>query len=361
VAPRDTCSRAVAAHGWLRLRCSVVAARVFETAVAAITGPVAIRLSEPRATATLPTGSEAGNVESPVSWLAYHAALVRGAIRAASQHHVTSIAAALAYYAFLTIPSALLVAVGLFGVLAGPDTVDALVVRLSDVMPREATDLISGSLDRVTQEHATGASLIGIGGLLALWSVSGAMQNVMWGLNTIYGREEDRGFVRRRLTAWAMAAFALVGVTLAFVLLVLGAHLSGWIGKALHQETLVMLVWWVGQWPVLVVGLLVAFAGVLFMGPNVEHRRWRFLTYGSVFAVVVWLLASGAFSFYVSQFGSYNKAWGALGAVVVLLTWLWLSALALLLGAEIDAEAERRREPRRRERAETELRAPPKT
>jgi membrane protein len=303
---------------------------------------VATRLPEPSST-TLPTRSEAGKVASHLSSLAYHVALVRGAIRAASRHHDTSIAAALAYYAFLTIPSALLVAVGLFGLLAGPDTVDALVDRLSDVMPGEATDLISRSLDRVTREHATGASLIGIGGLLALWSVSGAMQNVMWGLNAIYGREENRGFVRRRLTAWAMAAFALVGLTLAVVLLVLGAHLSAWIGEALHQETLVKLVWWVGQWPVLVAGLLVAFAGILFIGPNVEHRRWRFFTYGSVFAVIVWLLASGVFSFYVSHFGSYNKAWGALAAVVVLLTWLWLSALALLLGAEIDAEAQRRR------------------
>lgn len=305
-----------------------------------------MRLSESSATAPPRTQAGATAAESSSWSLAYHAALVRGAIREASRHHVTSIAAALAYYAFLTIPSALLVAVGLFGLLAGPDTVTALVERLGDLMPGEGTDLISRSLDRVTREHATGASLIGIGGLLALWSVSGAMQNVMWGLNTIYDREEDRGFVRRRLTAWAMAAFALVGLTLAFVLLVLGSHLSGWIGSALHQETLVTLAWWVGQWPVLVAGLLVAFAGILFVGPNVEHRRWRFFTYGSVFAVVVWLLASGAFSLYVSQFGSYNKAWGALGAVVVLLTWLWLSALALLLGAEIDAEAERQRSRR---------------
>jgi membrane protein len=305
-----------------------------------------MKLSEPSATTTAPARSEAATGQSSVSSLADHAALVRSAIRAASRHHVTSIAAALAYYAFLTIPSALLVAVGLFGLLAGPDTVDALVGRLSDVMPGEATALISRSLDRVTQEHATGASLIGVGGLLALWSVSGAMQNVMWGLNTIYEREEQRGFVRRRLIAWAMAGFALVGLVLAVVLLVLGAHLSHWIGRALHQETLVTLVWWVGQWPLLVAGLLVAFAGILFLGPNVEHRRWRFFTYGSVFAVVVWLLASGAFSFYVSQFGSYNKAWGALAAVVVLLTWLWLSALALLLGAEIDAEAERGRRAR---------------
>jgi Virulence factor BrkB len=96
-----------------------------------------------------------GNAESSSTWLAYHAALVRRAIREASHHHVTSVAAALAYYAFLTIPSALLVAVGLFGLLASPDTVNALVDRLSEVMPGEATDLVSGSLNRVTREYAT--------------------------------------------------------------------------------------------------------------------------------------------------------------------------------------------------------------
>jgi membrane protein len=90
------------------------------------------------------------------------------------------------------------------------------------------------------------------------------------------------------------------------------------------------------------------------------HPRWRFLTFGSVFAVVVWLVASAAFAFYASRFGSYNKTWGALSAVVVMLTWLWLSSVALLLGAEINAEAERSRELRRGERAEVELRAPTK-
>jgi membrane protein len=93
----------------------------------------------------------------------------------------------------------------------------------------------------------------------------------------------------------------------------------------------------------LVGGLLVAFAGFTYLGPNVEHPRWRVLTLGSVLAVMAWLAASAAFAFYVSRFGSYNKTWGALAAVVVMLTWLWLSSVALLLGAEVNAEAERSR------------------
>ena len=140
----------------------------------------------------------------------------------------------------------------------------------------------------------------------------------------------------------------------------LGPHLSNWIGKAIGAKTVVEIVWWAAEWPLLVVGLLVSFAGILYLGPNVKHPRWRFLSFGSVFAMVIWLIASGAFAFYVSRFGSYNKAWGALSAVVVMLTWLWLSGVALLLGAEINAEAERSRELRRGEPAEVELQAPAK-
>jgi membrane protein len=207
----------------------------------------------------------------------------------------------------------------------------------------------------MTQRQATGATILGVGGLLALWSMGGAMQNLMWALNAAYDRDETRGFVRRRLTAFAMVFFALLGFALMFGVLVLGPQLSHWVGSAVGAESLVKIVWWVAEWPLLVGGLLVCFAGVLFLGPNVEHPRWRFLSFGSLTAIVIWLAASGAFGFYVSKFGSYNKTWGALSAVVIMLTWLWLSACALLLGAEINAEAERSRELRQGKPAEREL------
>ena len=114
------------------------------------------------------------------------------------------------------------------------------------------------------------------------------------------------------------------------------------------------------EWPLLVGGLLVAFAGLMHYGPNLKHTRLRFLTFGSVLAIVIWLVASGAFAFYVSKFGSYNKTWGSLAAVVVMLTWLWLSAVALLLGAGVNAEAERSRELRHGEPAQVDLQAPAK-
>ena len=290
-----------------------------------------------------------------------YVAIVRRAFKEAANDHITNLAAALAYYAFLAIPSALLVAVGLFSLFADADTVTTLIDELDAILPPEALSLVDESLTQMTETEAAGATLIGIGGLLAVWSLGGAMQNVMWALNAAYDREETRGFVRRRLAAWTMAFFALLGFALAFGLLVLGAPLSSWIGDALGAETVVKVVWWVAQWPLLVGGMLIVFAAILYLGPNVDHPRWSFLSFGAVFAVLIWLVGSAAFAFYVSQFGSYNKTWGTLAAVVIMLTWLWLSALALLLGAEINAEAERTRELRRGEPAEVELQAPAKT
>jgi membrane protein len=266
------------------------------------------------------------------------------ALKRFNADRMTTIAAALAYYAFLAIPSALLVAVGVFSLVATPDTIATVIGKLNDIMPGQATSLLRGSLRTMTQHKGTGITVLSVGGALALWSLTGAMQNVMWGVNIAYERQDRRGFVRRRLVALAMVVFALVGFGLSFGVLVLGPHLSRWIGNALGAKRVVEIAWWIAEWPLLVGGLLVAFAGMEYLAPDVKHPRWRFLTFGSVLALVVWLAGSGAFAFYASRFSSYNKTWGTLSAVVVMLTWLWLSSVALLLGAEVNAEAERSRD-----------------
>jgi membrane protein len=286
-----------------------------------------------------------------------YVAVLKRAVKEANNDHITSLAAALAYYAFLAIPATLLIAAGLFGLFAGPDAVTNVIDKLQGIIPSQASTLLEDSLDRLTQNQGTSITLIAVGGALALWTLSGAMQNVMWALNMAYDREETRGFVRRRIVAAAMAVFALMASALALGLLVLGPYLSRWIGDAVGDKTVVEIVWWVAQWPILIGGLLLAFAIIYYLGPNIEHPKWQFLSFGAVFAVVVWLVASGAFAFYASRFGSYNKAWGSLSAVVVMLTWLWISSVALLLGAELNAEAERSRELRRGEPAEVELQA----
>jgi membrane protein len=287
-----------------------------------------------------------------------YVAIARRAVTESLDDHITNIAAALAYYGFLAIPSTLLVALGVFSLVADPSSVQTLVDKAGTVMPAEAQSLLEDSLSRMTQQSSGAWALIGVGGLAALWSVTGAMQNIMWALNLAYDRDESRGFVRRRLLAGLMAGCVFVAFALLLGLLVLGPHLSRWVGDAVGAESAVRWAWLLGQWPILVLGLLLAFAGILYLGPNVEHPKWSFLTLGAAIAVALWLVGSAAFAFYTSRFGSYNKAWGSLSAVVVLLTWLWLTSVALLFGAEVNAEAERSRELRRGEPAEIDLQAP---
>jgi membrane protein len=288
----------------------------------------------------------------------YFAVVVRG-IKSALNDNVTNLASAVAYNAFLAIPSALLVALGAFSLLAGPSAVQSIMSHLSTVMPKSAVSLLGSSLTRTTQAHSGGVVMIVVGLVLALWSLSGAMQTVMWATNMAYQRDETRNFAKKRLIALAMIIASVVSFALVFCLLVLGPHMTDWIGSAVGNTTVVTWAWWIGQWPILLVGLLTAFAIVLYLAPNVSTPKWQFISPGAVFAVVVWLIASALFSLYTSQFASYNKTWGSLSAVIVMLTWLWLSALALLLGAEINAEAERSRELRRGEPASEQIQAPP--
>ncbi|MBA2360813.1 MAG: YihY/virulence factor BrkB family protein [Actinobacteria bacterium] len=290
----------------------------------------------------------------------YRAILTRAG-KSSLEDHITNLAAALAYYAFLAIPAVFLAAVGVFNLVADDDLITRIVQRLEGVAPEEALTLIRQTLQRVVESQAnSGIAMVVVGSLLALWTITGAMDTLMWALNAAYDREETRGFVKRRLTALAMVTLLLVAFVLAFGLLVLGPHVSGWIGSAVGLEDMIDWLWWTAQWPILIVGLLLAFATVLYLGPNVDHPRWGFLTVGTTISVVVWLVASGLFALYVGQFSSYNKAWGSLAAVIIMLTWLWISGLALLFGAEVNAETERSRELRKGEPAEQELQVPEK-
>lgn len=283
--------------------------------------------------------AEAGDL-SDLSARDYVGVVYRG-IKRALADNVTNLAAAVAYYAFLAIPSALLVAVGAFSIFAGPDAINNVLDHLSPVMPASAVNLIGDTLTRTTEAQSGGLVMIVVGFLLALWTLSGAMQTVMWALTAAYERDETRGFVKKRLIAATLIFCVVVSFALVFVLLVLGPDASGWVGSAVGNTTLVRWVWWTAEWPILLVGLMTMFAIVLYLAPNVVPRKWQFITPGAVFAVVVWLAASGLFAVYTSNFATYNKAWGSLAAVIIMLTWLWVSALALLVGGEINAEVQR--------------------
>jgi membrane protein len=252
----------------------------------------------------------------------------------------------------------LLVTVGLFTLIAGPSTITTLIDHLHGVMPAQATQLLSDSLHRLDQREATGLTITVVGLVLAVWSMTSAMTAYMTGVNVAYERKDTRNFVKKRLAALAMAACIGFAFLLVAVLLIFGPAVETYLGRALGMEEVLSYVWWSAQWPILLVGLLAAFATLLWLGPDVEHPRWRFLTPGTAIAVAIWLLVSAGFAVYTSKFGSYNKTWGSLAAVIVMLTWLWLTSLALLFGAEVNAEVERSRELREGEPAERELQLP---
>ncbi|MGH3001600.1 MAG: YihY/virulence factor BrkB family protein [Gaiellaceae bacterium] len=268
------------------------------------------------------------------------------------------IAQALAYSSFFAIPSVLLVVVGLFTLLAGPGTIATIVQHLGSVMPPQATHLLQSSLTRLDNHPSSSLVMTIVGFVLALWSTTGAMTSYMTALNLAYDRKDRRNFLKKRLVAVLMVACIGASFILIAVFLIFGPQIEKHIGNALGIQSFLKYIWWAAQWPILIAGLLSAFATLLWLGPDVDHPRWRFLSPGNAIAVAVWLAASGAFAFYTASFGSYDKTWGSLSAVIVMLTWLWLTGLALLFGAEVNAEAERSRELRQGEAAERELQVP---
>jgi membrane protein len=164
------------------------------------------------------------------------------------------------------------------------------------------------------------------------------------GLNVAYERSERRSFVRQRVSALAVAIVFTTALVAAFAILVLAPFMTHWIGRTTGEQTLVSCVWWTLQWPLLLVILLAAFAGILYLGPDVDHPRFQFISPGALAAAGLWLVGSGLFAFYTTEFATYNKTWGSVAAVIVTLTWLWLNSIAILFAAELNAEIERARE-----------------
>jgi membrane protein len=267
--------------------------------------------------------------------------VARRAVAEARRDRVTMTAQAIAYSLFLAIPASLFVLIGVFSLVADETLIDDLVARARTVMPDEATTLLRDSLRRTSESSGSGILLTLLGFALALWTTTSAATTLMQGLTTAYGREDERSFVRKRLLALVIVVSLVLGAMLVVGLLVLGPHAQRWIGGALDAESATAWIWWTAQWPLLVGGLLFAFAVALYLGPDTDQPRWRLLSPGAVTAVVLWLVASGGFALYTANFGSYNKAWGTLAAVVITLVWLWLTSAALLFSAEVNVEAQR--------------------
>jgi membrane protein len=286
-------------------------------------------------------------------------AVFRRAVTETISDGMTLVASAVAYSSFFAIPSVLLLVVGVFTLVATPDTITELMDRFDAFMPAEATALLEDSLQRLNDQPSTGVALTVVGLVLALWASTSAMSAYMRALNMAYDRTDGRSFVRRRLIALLMVAVIGAAVLILGILLIFGPHAESFVGDLLGLDGAGFTwAWWSLQWPFLFLGLLAAFGVLHYFGPDVEHKRWQLITPGALIAVVGWLIVSGGFAVFTSLFGSYNKTWGSLSAVIITLTWLWLTALVLLFGGEVNAEVERSRELRQGRPADEGVLAP---
>jgi membrane protein len=274
-------------------------------------------------------------------WLSVTWLVLRRAAVEARDDDVPTVAQALAYSLFLAIPASMLIVLGTFSLLADEGTVASLIDRMQNVIPAEAADLLRDSLERSTRSAGSGVVMTLVGFALALWTTTSAATTLMKAVTLAFDGEESRSFARKRVLALLIVAALVLAAALVVGLLVLGPHIERWVGDAVNAPRITAWLWWTVQWPLLVGGLLFAFAVVLTVSPNVEQPTWKLISPGAVTAVVAWLLASGALALFSANFGSYDKTWGTLSAVVVTLVWLWLTSAALLFGAEVNAEAQR--------------------
>ena len=243
----------------------------------------------------------------------------------------------MAFYVFLALVPALIAVVAIYGLVANPADVKDQITSFTSAAPRDAQRLLSNQLSSITRDAGGGtgiAAAIAIGA--ALWSASSGIAALNTGLTVVNRENETRGRVKRRLLALALTLFAVVGVLvmLAFVValpsLLDSAGISG-IGKTALE---------LARWPLLAILLLDGLAVIYRYGPQRRRPMWRWVTPGAVVAMIVGLMASIGFSIYVSLLGNYNKTYGVLGAIIVVLLWLYLMAFAVLFGAALNAELE---------------------
>jgi membrane protein len=281
-------------------------------------------------------------------------------LREYKEDNLTDWAAALTYYSVLSIFPAMLVLVALLGLLGQyPRTVNSLLDIVGDLGPSSAVDTFRGPIESVVRNKGGAAAMAGIGALAALWSASGYVGAFTRASNLIYEVGERRFFRQRPLQLVITLLMALL-LALVLVGLVLSGPLAEAVGRVVGLSDTVVTVWSVAKWPVLLVLVVFMISLLYFLAPNVRQPKFRWISAGGVVALLVWIVASVGFAFYVSQFGSYNKTYGSLGAVIIFLVWLYISNNALLLGVELNAELERARELRRGLPAEDRLRVEPR-
>jgi len=275
--------------------------------------------------------------------------------------NLTDWAAALTYYAVLSIFPALIVFVAIVGLVGqDPETVDAIAAIVADVTSQSTADSVRGTVESVIRAKGGAGALLGIGLVAAVWTASGYIGAFMRATNAIYEVREGRPFWKLRPLQIAMTIVAVLAVALVGMALVVTGPLARAIGDQVGLGDSAVTAWSIVKWPVMLVVVSLLFAGLYYLAPNVRQPRFRWITPGGVVAVLIWVITSAGFAVYVSNFGSYNKTYGSLGAAVTFLVWLWITNLALLFGAELDAELERSRELAAGRPAEEQILLPPR-
>jgi membrane protein len=286
--------------------------------------------------------------------------VARKTAREFSQDQCTDLAAALTYYAVLALfPAtiALLSVVGLFG--QTEETVDTLLGILEDLGAGGVADTLRPTIEQLASSQSAGIALV-IGLVTALWSASGYVSAFGRALNRMYEIPEGRPFWKFRPLMFLVTLTVLVLAAAVALALVLTGPAAQAVGDALGVGSSAVTLWNWLKWPVILVVVILIVALLYWATPNVKQPKFRWLSVGAVFAIVVWILASAGFGFYVANIGNYNRVYGALAGVIVFLLWLWITNLALLFGAELDSELERGRELEAGLPAERTLQLPPR-
>ena len=271
-------------------------------------------------------------------------------------------AAALTYYGLLSLFPALIAMVSLIGIFGDPkSTTSSLTDIITEIGPSSAAETFKGPIESITKSSGTAGIALVLGIAAALWSASGYTGAFMRASNIIYEAPEGRPFWKLRPLQILVTLLMIVMMTLLAVSLVLTGPVVSAVAEPLGIGSTAVDVWNIAKWPVMVLVFLLMLAILYYASPNVKLRGFKWVTPGSLVAIVVWIVASALFGFYVSNFGSYDKTYGTLGGMIALLVWFWISNLAILFGHQLNAERERSLEIEEgRPRAEREIQLEPR-
>ena len=258
-------------------------------------------------------------------------------IAAVQNTNCSGYAAALAYYFIFALFPFVLFLIALLAYLPVGDLVEQMLAMLARVMPGEAYNLIHDYINDLLSHPRSG--LLSFGILFALWTASSAMTGMSDALNHAYEVSEGRPFWKVRGIAVALTVGLSVFIIASIVLLIFGPQIGAYIAGLMGLGKLFEVVWNVLRWPVILLLVATGIAAIYYYAPDVE-QRWKWLTPGALFAVILWTAASLGFSYYVNNFGSYDKTYGSIGAIIVLLSWMYVSGFVILVGGVINAEIE---------------------